>query len=467
MDPIPLNPDTVNLLLSALENFSSFVVVDHNGKIIFMNENYARILGIDRQTAIGKSVEDVIPNTRLHVVIQSGREEIGEIMNFFDHSIGKEITLVCNRIPIWKNGQLIGAIGNTTIKDIDIITNLYEEIKAIKRENLQFRAKLNTLQSNLNPFGNMVGSSRAFLELKQSLLDYADSNLAILLTGETGVGKELVAKAVHNLSKRSLNNYVKINCAAIPASLLESELFGYAAGAFTGAARGGKIGKFELAHNGTLLLDEIGEMSMDLQSKLLRVLQEGEVEPVGSIRTKKVNVRLLCCTNQNLEQLVEKGSFREDFYYRINSVEIKIPPLRERLEDLEPLFKYFIQRINKENNYHILDIEDNVIRRFTSYSWPGNIRELEHVIERAAVMCRGGIFKEEHFDFFWDRMNKLKIPPAGNEKQDNLKQQIRDTEKQAIIDVLRKTNGNKTQAAKLLNIDRSRLYDRLHKYDLA
>jgi PAS domain S-box-containing protein len=203
MDNILLNPNTTGLLLSALENFSSFVVVDHEAKIIYINENYSKILGIDRRSAIGRSVEDIIPNTRLHIVTQNGKEEIGEIMNFFDHSTGKEITLVCNRIPIWRDGKLIGAIGNTTIKDIDIFTHLYEEIETIKRENLQYKEKLDTLQSS--PFENMIGSSKAFLELKQLLLDYADSNLSMLLTGETGVGKELVAKAIHHLSKRSLD----------------------------------------------------------------------------------------------------------------------------------------------------------------------------------------------------------------------------------------------------------------------
>jgi transcriptional regulator with PAS, ATPase and Fis domain len=288
----------------------------------------------------------------------------------------------------------------------------------------------------------------------------------MLLTGETGVGKELVAKAIHHLSSRVLNNYVKINCAAIPASLLESELFGYVAGAFTGAIRGGKIGKFELANNGTLLLDEIGEMSLDLQAKLLRILQEGEFEPVGSVKTKKVNVRLLCSTNKNLEELIEQGRFREDLYYRINSVEIKIPPLRERLEDLEVLCRHIIQRLGRENRCRIFDIDKAVIRRFAAYTWPGNIRELEHAIERGAVMSRDGILMEEHFEFLWDRINRHKPLPPGEDKQDNLKQQLRNTEKQAIIEALQKAGGNKTRAARLLNIDRSRLYSKLHRYNL-
>jgi PAS domain S-box-containing protein len=466
MNNIMLNPLTGNLLLAALENFPSFVVVDHEAKIVYMNENYTNILGITRQDAIGRNVEEVIPNTRLRLVIQNGREEIGEIMKFFDHGAGKNITLVCNRIPIWKDGKIIGAIGNTTIKDLDIVSTLYEEIKAIKLENMQYKAKLDTLRHSINPLENLVGFSKAFLELKKDIFDYADSNLSMLLTGETGVGKELVAKAIHHLSKRALNNYVKINCAAIPASLLESELFGYVAGAFTGAVRGGKIGKFELANNGTLLLDEIGEMGLDLQAKLLRILQEGEFEPVGSIKTKKVNVRLLCSTNKNLEDLIEQGRFREDLYYRINSVEIKIPPLRERLEDLEPLCRHIIQRLSRENRCPVFDIDKAVIRRFAAYNWPGNIRELEHALERGAVMSRDGILKEEHFEFLWDRINRHRPLPSGEDRQDNLKQHLRDTEKQAIIEALQKTSGNKTKAARLLNIDRSRLYSKLHRYNL-
>lgn len=459
-----LNPATAGLLLSALENFPSFVVINREGKIVYMNENYTKILGITKQDAIGKPVIDIIPNTRLHIVMQSGREEIGEIMQFYDHGAGKDITLVCNRIPIWKNGKLIGAIGNTTIKDIDIVTTLYDEIKAIKLENLRYKARLKA-QSGLSPLENLIGSSKVFLEVKKNILDYADTNLAILLTGETGVGKELVAKAIHHLSRRSLNNYVKINCAAIPAALLESELFGYVPGAFTGAAREGKIGKFELAHNGTLLLDEIGEMTPDLQVKLLRVLQEGEFEPVGSVKTKKVNARILCSTNQHLERLVEQGGFREDLYYRVNSVEIKIPALRERLEDLEALCRHIIQRVNRENDYHIYDIDTALVRRLALYDWPGNIRELEHVLERAAVMSRDGILKEEHFKFLWDRINKCRASPE-NREENNLKQRVRDAEKQVIIEALRKTNGNKTQAARLLNIDRSRLYGKMRRYNL-
>ncbi|MDR2452062.1 MAG: sigma 54-interacting transcriptional regulator [Candidatus Accumulibacter sp.] len=463
------DPATADLLLSALENFPSFVVIDHDGRVVYINENYTKILGITRQEAIGSPVEDVIPNTRLRIVVQSGREEIGEVMRFFDHGAGKEITLVCNRIPILKNGKVIGCIGNTTIKDIDIVSTLYDAIKAIKLENLQYRAKLNTLQRGFNLDDDIVGCSEALLAVKRNIIDYADTGLNMLITGETGVGKELVAQAIHRLSRRSMRNYVKINCAAIPSSLLESELFGYVAGAFTGAVRGGKLGKFELAHNGTLLLDEIGEMDPDLQAKLLRVLQEGEFEPVGSVRARKIDVRILCSTNRDLDALAAQGRFRKDLYYRINAVEIKIPPLRERPEDIEPLCRYIIQRINRKNDGHLFEVDKKLARRFATYGWPGNIRELEHVLERGAVMNRDGVLKEADFEFLWSRMDRDEADSStikNDGVQDGVKQRLREAEKQAIIKALEETGGNRTKAAKLLGMDRSWLYCKLHRYNL-
>jgi PAS domain S-box-containing protein len=461
METIFQDPATADLLLSALENFPSFVVIDHDGKVVYINENYTKILGITKQEAIGRPVEDVIPNTRLRIVVHSGREEIGEVMRFFDHGADKEITLVCNRIPILKNGKIIGCIGNTTIKDIDIVATLYDEIKAIKLENLQYRARLNTLQKGFDLDDHIVGCSEVLLAVKRNIVDYADTGLNVLITGETGVGKELVAQAIHSLSRRSLHNYVKINCAAIPSSLLESELFGYVAGAFTGAVRGGKVGKFELAHSGTLLLDEIGEMSADLQAKLLRVLQEKEFEPVGSVQTKKVDVRILCSTNQDLEALAAQGRFRKDLFYRINAVEIGIPPLRERPEDIEPLCRHIIGRINRKNGSHLFEVDKKLIRRFAAYGWPGNIRELEHVLERGAVMNRDGVLKEADFDFLWSRTSRDKtdgIMGKDDEAQEGMKQRLKEAEKQAIVEALEKTGGNRTRAAKLLGMDRSWLY---------
>ena len=312
--------------------------------------------------------------------------------------------------------------------------------------------------------GQVAGSGPAMQAALAQLEQAAHSDVNVLLLGETGVGKEVFARAIHQSSGRSLQSYVKINCAAIPGTLLESELFGYADGAFSGAAKGGKIGKFELANHGTLLLDEIGEMPLDLQSKLLRVLQEKEIERVGGIKSVEVDVRIICCTNQNLEKMVQEGRFREDLYYRINVVELNIPPLRERLEDIPPLCSFFLEKVNEENGYAITGLEEDVLTLFDAYPWPGNVRELEHVIERAAVRCKSGMMTTRHVDFLAARASRQReqtqLEPAS------LRERTQQAELESILQALDRTGGNKTKAARLLGIDRSRLYSKLKKYHL-
>jgi len=461
------------LIQAALESFPNFVIVDNNGRIVYVNEVYAKLLGTTKESAIGKSVEAVIPDTRLQIVLKTGKEEIGSVMALYDHSKGHEVSVVCNRIPIKENGKVIGALAATTMNNIFDVAKLHKEIEAIKLENRFYQEKLDAMEKSMNPLERIIGQSAAIKNLKKVISDYADSNLTILITGETGVGKEVFAKAVHQMSNRTYNNYVKINCAAIPSTLLESELFGYADGAFTGAVKGGKIGKFELADKGTLLLDEIGEMPMDLQVKLLRVLQEKEFERVGGIKTIPFTARLICCTNQNIETMIAEGKFRQDLYYRINIVEMLIPPLRERPEDIEPLSRFFLHRINQENHLHIQGIDEKVIELFQSYEWPGNIRELEHVIERAAVVCRKDMISTKELGFFIDKQKRKGIGLTDEGSQQahlsedySLRRQTQNTEKELIIQALRQTGGNKTKAAKLLNIDRSRLYNKIKKHHI-
>ncbi len=273
---------------------------------------------------------------------------------------------------------------------------------------------------------------------------------------------------MHKLSSRSHENFVKINCAAIPKDLLESELFGYEPGSFSGANKNGKMGKFELANNGTLLLDEIGEMPLSLQSKLLRVLQEGELERIGGLKTIKLNVRIICSTNSNLEEQVENGLFRRDLYYRINVVEINLPSLRERLDDIESLSNFFIEKINNSYGLGITEIRPEVYTLFNEYEWDGNIRELQHVLERACVMVGTGPLKLEHFEFLLNRLYKKDNPESnqlafGGNSLPNITAEV---EKESIIRALMEAKGNKTSAAKILNIDRSSLYNKLRKYGI-
>lgn len=260
---------------------------------------------------------------------------------------------------------------------------------------------------------------------------------------------------------------MKINCAAIPKDLLESELFGYESGSFSGAIKGGKMGKFELANGGTLLLDEIGEMPLVLQSKLLRVLQEGELERVGGLKTIKLDVRVICVTNQNIVEQVEKGLFRKDLFYRINVVEINIPPLRDRLEDIPPLCEYFINKINYSLGLDITDIKKDVFALFNEYIWTGNVRELYHVLERACIMAGFGSLKLENLDFLLARIYKKNIINDNTSYNDvSLNDITAEVEKEKIIKTLINTKGNKSSAAKLLNIDRSSLYNKLKKYGI-
>jgi len=463
------------LILTSLETFPNFVVVDNNGRVAYLTDSYARLLGTTKEAALGKPVEDVIPGTRLNTILKTGEEEIGSIMTLFDHSQNCDVSVVCNRIPIRKNGEIIGALAVTIMNDLSEVQKLHEEVDRIRLENRQYKEKLKMLEENMHPLEQVIGLSEEIQNIKKMVSDYADSNLAILITGETGVGKEVIAKAIHYVSRRSLNNYVKINCSAIPSELLESELFGYEGGAFTGASKSGKVGKFELADKGTLLLDEIGEMPMNLQVKLLRAIQEKEFEKIGGIKTIPFTSRLICSTNQNIDEMISNGTFRQDLYYRINAVEIHIPPLRDRLCDIEPLCQHFLLRINRENNLHINGLDTKVLEMFANYSWPGNVRELEQVVERASVICQGDVITTADLEFFADRLAKQKnmsLPHAiidiekHHTEDYSLQRQALKTEKELIMQALLQTGGNKTKTAKLLNIDRSRLYSKLKKHGI-
>jgi len=456
--------DNLELLKQALDAFPNFIIVDADGIVVYINKIYAKLLGIQQAEAIGKHVSKVVPHTRMDIVVKTGKAEYGSIMKLYDHEKKEFVTLVCNRIPIFSNDKVIGAVAATTLNNIFEVDMLYQEIERIKQENKKMEEKLNSYKMNLSSLENIIGTSEAIKEIKKYIVDYAKSNLPILLTGETGVGKEVFADAIHQSSNRFLNNYVKINCAAIPHDLLESELFGYAGGAFSGAEKGGKIGKFELSNNGTILLDEIGEMPISLQTKILRVLQENELERIGSVKTIKLNLRVICSTNSNLEDLVEKKQFREDLYYRINAVKITIPPLRERLTDIPVLCNHFIDKINSLEMLSVKGISEDVLSIFKTYNWPGNVRELEHTIHRACVLCKDNIIQEKHCKFFIDKIHKAKIKNIS--KDNSLKSITSNTEIKAIIDALNKSHGNKTEAAKLLNIDRSLLYSKIKKYDI-
>jgi PAS domain S-box-containing protein len=315
------------LMSEILDSLYCTLLVDAAGNIAFINKKYAEILGVDRNTVIGQPVEMVVPHTRMPIVIKTGQEEIGSVFRLKNGE-----TIVCNRIPIRNSDQVIGAVALTTFTRMDELATFMQQIQQLNLELDIYKKELGKLRGAKYSFEQIIGGTPAVAQLKNLAQKVSQTKSTILITGETGTGKEFFAHAIHHASPRNHCPFIRLNCAAIPKDLLESELFGYEEGAFTGAKKGGKPGKFEQAHAGTLLLDEINQLPLSLQSKLLRVIQEKELERVGGLRTIEIDVRLICTTNQDLYELVRRGEFREDLFYRINVVELNIPPLRERLD---------------------------------------------------------------------------------------------------------------------------------------
>jgi transcriptional regulator with PAS, ATPase and Fis domain len=462
-----INEFNCSFAYKILKSLYYAVITDNEGKIVFLSSNYEQLLNVKEEDYIGKPIQEIIPTSEIPRVMETLKEDIGYL---FTLKNGK--TVVCNRIPIIDDGKLLGVISSATFYNLNEVAILSQQIKELQNENFEYKKKISELASASKQqysINSIIGNSKPITLIKETIQRFAKSDLTFLITGETGTGKEVFANAVHELSDRRNKNFVKINCAAIPKDLLESELFGYEPGSFSGALKEGKMGKFELANHGTLLLDEIGEMSLDLQSKLLRVLQENEFERVGGLKPIKLDVRIICSTNQNIEELVENGQFRRDLFYRINVIEIHIPPLKDRLDDIPLLCNYFINSINNSYGLGVTQINDNVYSLFKEYEWTGNVRELKHILERACIMAGSGPLKLEHFDFFVSRIHKKNnssIPYKLSSNNVSLQDITSDIEKEKIIKTLIETKGNKSSAAKLLNIDRSSLYNKLKKYGI-
>lgn len=458
------------IIKGAFTALSGQIIIDEEGRILFFSDEHVKYTGIPRSEAIGQPVEKILPSTRLHIVARTGIAEIGSIIHFEHRETKKVTSVVCNRIPIIENGKIIGVMAETTFsRGVEEIFSLMKEIERLKARNEYYESQLSFIGVNQDPC-NICGHSEKIEEAKNLLYKIADLTAPVLILGETGTGKEVFANILHSCSKRKTEKFVKINCSAIPAELLESELFGYEEGAFSGARKGGKIGKFEYARNGTILLDEIGDMPLKLQAKLLRVIQEKEFERVGGLKPQPFNARIVCTTHQNLEALIREKKFREDLYYRINVFELTLPPLRERTEDIRELCKFFIDKINREEGLSIVGICDDVLALFHQYDWPGNVRELKHIVERACFLVGGGTLNVSHFDFFLERMKKNGLggeaETVSKSSKQSLGQKKAAAEKEAIAEALRQAAGNKSAAAKILGIDRSVLYDKIKKYDM-
>jgi PAS domain S-box-containing protein len=446
-------------LESALESFfENIVIVDKKGYIKMMNRSYGEYLGVDHREVVGKHVTEVIDNTRMHIVAATGKAEIAEIQRIRDKDS------VVTRIPIIKDGEVIGAVGKSLFKDPKDLKIMARQINTLQHQLEYYKEELRKVQGGKFTFDSIIGKSEKMEWLKTVAMRAAKGNSTVLILGESGTGKELFAHAIHNASGRVHGPMIKINCAAVPENLLESELFGYDDGAFTGARRGGKPGKFELANSGTIFLDEIGDMTLAMQAKLLRVLQEREIERVGGTKPLKVDVRVIAATNRDLEAMIERGEFRQDLYYRLNIISLQIPPLRERRDDIPLLCTTLLKKINNQTPHWVEGVAPEAMDYLMEYAWPGNVRELENILERAVnLMDEEPLIMPEHLPPALKKQHKIK---ESDEAGKHLAGIMGDTEKQAIYRALEAAGGNKSRAAQLLGIHRSGFYQKLKKYGM-
>ncbi|MGE5415380.1 MAG: sigma-54 interaction domain-containing protein [Acidobacteriota bacterium] len=446
----------IQLLEETLASFKGYVIVDREGKIISITRNYVEFLGYsDPSECIGRMVSEIIPNTKLPEIIETGVADIADIWSLHGG------TLIVNRLPLRLNGQIIGAIAYDVFRDMKEVSDFASRYMLKEYDGGLSQNARESWKAKYN-IKSLIGISSPLQNIKRQIKLVADADCPVLITGESGTGKELIAHALHNESGRKKETFVRINCASIPETLWESELFGYEDGAFTGAKRGGKLGKFEIADRGTIFLDEIAEMPLSTQAKLLRVLQEMEIERVGSEKLRKIDVRLVAATNQNLEEMVRQKKFREDLYYRLAVFEINIPPLKERREDIPLLVKHMTHMITYLQKTKITGLEPQSISLLKHYDWPGNVRELHNTLERACLVKASGLI-----DVGTLLSVKPKLIPLAaalslaSEETVQPKGTLKQAEKAAIIDALLFVGGSRKMAAEILGIHRTSLYNKI------
>ena len=417
------------------------IAIDGAGSVIIFNSVAEQIFQIASTDAVGKYIGELIPDDKLRTALAGEKGDAEDVKRIGDR------TYAVKRIPIKLNGAIVGAIAN-----LQDVTQL-QRFEQVVRQKLNSKGLVAKFQLE-----QVIGSSRAVQDAKERVRQYAATDTTVLITGESGTGKERMAHSIHNLSSRKKGPFVAVNCAALPENLLESELFGYEDGAFTGAKKGGKPGLFELAHGGTIFLDEIGETPLPLQARLLRVLQEKETMRLGGDKIIPVDVRVVAATNQELRKLVEQKEFREDLYYRLDVLRLHIPPLRERPEDIPELVRHFL----KKHAGKIIDVTAAAIILLQRYPWHGNIRELENVIERLALLVKKQIIDEKDIGReLCDERFLLKTEPVKIGDNLNL------WERQKIEQILLEERYNYTRAAKRLGVSRTTLWRKLKEWDQA
>lgn len=460
--------DILNIVLESA--YEGIVVVDKHAIIREFNRAYSRFLGVRQEDVIGRKVTDVIENTRLHIVLETGVPERG----FIQEINGQD--MVVHRIPIWKDQRVVGAIGMLIFEGVSEVYHILQRAQNMyvskhnENDNKFKHVEKSTVplvKADRVTFDKIIGSAESLQKVKRVARRAAKVASTVLITGESGTGKELFAKAIHYNSEYADGPFVSVNCSAIPEHLLESELFGYEDGAFTGARKGGKPGKFEQANKGTIFLDEIGDMPLAMQAKILRVLQERTVERVGGTHGAAIDIRIIAATNQNLYELVRKGEFRADLFYRLNIIPIHLPPLRERKEDIPKLISYSLEHLSTKNQLPPKQFHQDTIKKMMEYDWPGNVRELVNTVEMLLVLSESEVITPHDLPTkFFDSFNDKKVERMSESCAWPMKDWMNQREYQLILQALEECNGNKAAAARKLGIHRSTLYEKLKKYQL-
>lgn len=450
----------IETILNTLED--SCTVIDKNSNVVYWTKGAEKIFSIDQKEIIGQPITNYFTRENLEIL---NTLKTGESVHRHQHHARDDLAVLINSNPIIYEDKIIGAVVSET--DITNLIRLNNELYKTSEILFELEEKVRQSSSSTDTFSYIKGNSTPLQNTINIAKKTATTDAPVLIFGESGVGKELFAKAVHHLRETESSPFIAINCGAITSSLFESEIFGYEKGAFSGADAKGKKGKAELAQGGTLFLDEIGEMPLEMQVKFLRLLQEKKFFPVGGTKEIEIDFRVIAATNKELKEQVNKGEFREDLYYRLNVVHLTVPPIRERPQDIIELTHYFLYEMSIKYNRPIHGISQDVMYTLLNHSWPGNIRELKNVIERMVVLSEKGEIKVD------DLPSELK--PSSNLKGDkqpnqsialSLNDQLQRHEKQIIFKELKKNQGNKLKCAKNLGITRATLYNKMNKLNI-
>ncbi len=491
-------------LLKALDQGGIVALVDQYGNYIYVNRRWEEDTGMTSDQVLGKNVEDVVSGSAAMLSLRTGRVISGEM--FLRSEAGRELSSIMKYQPVFDEEKNVsGCLITSLFSRLEEAQDFSKKLDQILEEFQYLKSPERGSSGAKYSVQSIIGDSPGMRDVREQIYIAGATAASCLIEGETGTGKELVAHAIHNVSMRKIFPFVKVNCSAIPENLMESEFFGYEEGSFTGGVKGGKAGKFEKAHLGSMFLDEINAMSLKMQPKLLRALQEKEIERVGGTESIPVNVRVLSASNMPLDYLVEQGVFRRDLFYRLNIITVKIPPLRRRKEDILPLTQSFIKRYNSELCRNVSGISDGALQYLTEYDWPGNVRELQNVIERVMASTWEDRLDVEVFRRFSPHLSAAQrtavpsAPAALEEKPEtavktksvrtpaeestaqageslrdadasaeilSLSRQKEASEKEAILRALQISGMNKSKAARMLNISRTLLYKKLEKYDI-